>query len=156
MRAVVLTGHGGNDVVHLAERSAPVARAGEVIVRMRSVTLNRADLYMRNSGKGVNHSLPQVMGLDGAGLVEEVFDDSCGLRVGQRVAIYPATSCGTCEACARGQEAGRFEGRENARSQAEARAEDSDRGKKEEAQPRHGSVSVIEPIGRREKRPART
>lgn len=103
MRAVVLTGHGGNEVVHVNERPEPVARAGEVIVRMRSVTLNRADLYMRNSGKGVNHSLPQIMGLDGAGTVEKVADESSGLRPGQRVAIYPATSCGACESCGRGE-----------------------------------------------------
>jgi NADPH:quinone reductase-like Zn-dependent oxidoreductase len=103
MRAAVLTAHGGNEVVHVSERQEPAARAGEVIVRMRSVTLNRADLYMRNSGKGVNHSLPQIMGLDGVGIVEKVADESSGLRPGQRVAIYPATSCGTCESCRRGE-----------------------------------------------------
>lgn len=103
MRAVVLTGHGGNEVIHIEDRPQPIARVGEVVVRMKSVTLNRADLYMRNSGKGVAHVLPQIMGLDGAGVLHEVADESCGLRSGQRVAIYTATSCGICESCRRGE-----------------------------------------------------
>ncbi len=103
MKAVYLTGHGGNDVVAIGERPQPERRAGEVLVRLHAATLNRVDLYMRDSGAGITHTLPQVMGIDGAGVVEAV-DEGQGLSVGQRVLLYPGVTCGECEFCVRGQE----------------------------------------------------
>jgi NADPH:quinone reductase-like Zn-dependent oxidoreductase len=104
MKAVYLTGHGGNEVVVIGERPMPVRQPGEVRVRLHAATLNRVDLYMRDSGAGITHSLPQVMGIDGAGVVEEVDDGQTGLRVGERVLLYPGITCGHCEFCVRGQE----------------------------------------------------
>ena len=49
MKAVYLTGHGGNEVVAVGERPLPVRGAGQVLVRMHAATLNRVDLYMRDS-----------------------------------------------------------------------------------------------------------
>jgi NADPH:quinone reductase-like Zn-dependent oxidoreductase len=102
MRAVTLIGHGGNEVVALSERPVPVRRPGEVLVGMRAGGLNRVDLYMRNSGAGITHALPLVMGLDGAGVVVDA-DDASTLRRGQRVVIHPALGCGRCEFCRRGE-----------------------------------------------------
>ena len=103
MKAVYLTGHGGNEVVHIGERPMPQRQAGEVLVRLHAATLNRVDLYMRDSGAGITHTLPQIMGIDGAGVVEAV-DEGHGLAVGQPVLLYPGVTCGHCEFCARGQE----------------------------------------------------
>jgi NADPH:quinone reductase-like Zn-dependent oxidoreductase len=103
MKAVYLTGHGGNEVVVIGERPVPKRHVGEVLVRLHAATLNRVDLYMRDSGAGITHTLPQVMGIDGAGVVEAV-DDGHGLAVGQRVLLYPGVTCGHCEFCQRGQE----------------------------------------------------
>ena len=72
MQAVFITGHGGNEVVAVGERPKPVRGPGEVLVRLQAATLNQVDLYMRDSGAGITHRLPQIMGLDGAGIVEEV------------------------------------------------------------------------------------
>ena len=44
MKAVCITGHGGNDVVTIGERPMPERRRGEVLVRMKAATLNRVDL----------------------------------------------------------------------------------------------------------------
>jgi NADPH:quinone reductase-like Zn-dependent oxidoreductase len=74
MKAVYLTGHGGNEVVAVGDRPVPERQPGEARVRMHAATLNRVDLYMRNSGAGITHRLPQIMGLDGAGVVEAVDD----------------------------------------------------------------------------------
>lgn len=104
MHAAFLTAHGGNEVVRLGERPPPVRRRSEVLVRMKSATLNQVDLYMRNSGAGISHTLPQIMGIDGAGVVEDADDDERFLSKGQRVALYPAVVCGRCEFCARGQQ----------------------------------------------------
>ena len=104
MQAVYLTGHGGNEVVVIGERPMPVRQPGEVLVRLHAATLNRVDLYMRDSGAGITHALPQVMGIDGAGVVEAVDEGQAGLKVGDRVLLYPGVTCGHCEFCVRGEE----------------------------------------------------
>ena len=103
MKAVYLTGHGGNEVVTIGDRPMPERMPGEVLVRLHAATLNRVDLYMRDSGAGITHTLPQIMGIDGAGVVEAV-DEGHGLSVGQRVLLYPGVTCGHCEFCVRGDE----------------------------------------------------
>ncbi|MEP9352682.1 zinc-binding dehydrogenase [Xanthobacter sp. KR7-65] len=103
MRAVFLTGHGGNEVVALDRRPMPVRGPGEVLVRIRAAGLNRVDLYMRDSGAGITHRLPLVMGLDGAGEVVEVDAGERRLARGQKVVIHPGLGCGRCEFCARGE-----------------------------------------------------
>ena len=65
--------------------------------------LNRVDLYMRNSGAGITHRLPIVLGLDGAGVIEEA-DESAPYRAGDPVVIYPGQPCETCEFCRKGEE----------------------------------------------------
>ena len=47
MHAVVLSGHGGPEVLTLADVSAPQAGAEEVLVQVRATSLNRADLLQR-------------------------------------------------------------------------------------------------------------
>ena len=103
MIAVYLTGHGGNEVVSIGDHPMPERKPGEVLVRLHAATLNRVDLYMRDSGAGITHTLPQVMGIDGAGVVEAV-DEGHGLSVGQRVLLYPGVTCGHCEFCVNGEE----------------------------------------------------
>ena len=103
MKAVFITGHGGNEVVELRDCERPVRQPGEVLVRMHAATLNQVDLYMRNSGAGITHQLPQIMGLDGAGVVEELDATERELSLGQRVVIYPGLGCGRCEFCQRGE-----------------------------------------------------
>ncbi len=103
MKAVFITAHGGNEAVAIGERPQPERSRGEVLVRMKAATLNRVDLYMRDSGAGITHALPQIMGLDGAGLVEEVDADERLLKPGQRVVLHPGIACGRCEFCQRGE-----------------------------------------------------
>lgn len=103
MKAVFITGHGGNEVVQVGDRPLPLRQAGEVLVRMHAATVNRVDLYMRDSGAGITHTLPQIMGLDGAGVVAEVDADEVQLRPGQRVVVHPGIACGRCEFCQRGE-----------------------------------------------------
>ena len=102
MKAAILTGHGGNEVVAFGERPLPERQPGDVLVRVHAATLNRVDLYMRDSGAGITHTLPQVMGVDGAGVVVEVDADERLLKPGQRVVLHPGIGCGRCEFCQRG------------------------------------------------------
>ncbi len=102
MKAAWLTGHGGNEVVAIGERERPARAPGEILVRMKAATLNRVDLYMRDSGAGITHPLPLVMGVDGAGVIEEVGPEETTWQPGQRVVLQPIVSCGRCEFCERG------------------------------------------------------
>lgn len=102
MQAAFITGHGGNDIVQVRAHHLPERAPGEVRVRMRAATLNQVDLYMRNSGAGITHRLPQVMGLDGAGTIEACDEGDPLLRPGQEVVIHPGVACGRCAFCQRG------------------------------------------------------
>ncbi|EHR69611.1 Zn-dependent oxidoreductase, NADPH:quinone reductase [Burkholderiales bacterium JOSHI_001] len=104
MKAAFITGHGGNEVVQVGEQPNPKRAPGEVLVQLHAATVNRVDLYMRDSGAGITHRLPQVMGLDGAGTVLEVDADERALAVGQRVLLHPGIACGRCEFCLRGDD----------------------------------------------------
>ena len=104
MKAAFLTGHGGNEVVQVGERPLPARAPGEVGVRLHAATLNRVDLYMRDSGAGITHRIPQIMGVDGAGVIDELDTSDPALQPGQRVLLYPGVACGRCEFCLRGDE----------------------------------------------------
>lgn len=70
MRAVVLTGAGGNDVVHLDERDDPVPSSHDVLVAVRYAALNPADLLQREGRyPAPPGSPPDVPGIEVAGTV---------------------------------------------------------------------------------------
>jgi NADPH:quinone reductase-like Zn-dependent oxidoreductase len=102
MRAAFITGHGGNEVVAIGERPTPQPGPGDALVRVRAATVNRVDLYMRDSGAGVTHPLPMIMGLDATGIVEAVPSSETRLKPGDRVVLHPSVGCGRCEFCLRG------------------------------------------------------
>ena len=103
MLAARIHGHGGNEVLRLDEVSVPARKPGEVLVRMMAGGLNRVDLYMRSSGAGITHRLPIILGLDGAGMIEEA-DQGSPFRAGEAVVIYPGLPCEKCEFCLKGEE----------------------------------------------------
>ncbi len=81
----------------------PERKEGQVLIRMAAGGLNRVDLYMRNSGAGITHRLPIILGLDGAGVVVEA-DRNSAFRADDPVVIYPGQPCETCEFCRKGEE----------------------------------------------------
>jgi len=102
MKAAVLVSHGTSDSVVLGDVAPPVRQPGQVLVRVKAGSLNRVDLYMRDSGAGITHKLPMIAGLDAAGVVEAVDEGEKQFRPGDAVVIYPGLSCGRCEFCLRG------------------------------------------------------
>lgn len=103
MLAARIHAHGGNEVLRIDDLPKPQRQPGHALVRMIAGGLNRVDLYMRNTGAGITHQLPLILGLDGAGVVEEADEDST-VHVGDEVVIYPGQPCGTCEFCRKGEE----------------------------------------------------
>lgn len=102
MKAIVLNER-GPDGVRLEERSEPERPAGFAKIRMLAASINRVDLYMRDSGAGITHELPLVMGVDGVGEVIEAEAES-SLAAGDRVIVYPYEFCGKCRHCLAGDQ----------------------------------------------------
>ncbi|MCW0235009.1 MAG: zinc-binding dehydrogenase [Ferrovibrio sp.] len=104
MQAIVLRDRKGGSGAVYGSFERPQPQPGDVLVRLRAASVNRVDVYMRRSGAGITHALPQIMGVDGAGEVAEVHDPQSPLRPGQRVVIYPALACGRCRYCLAGDQ----------------------------------------------------
>lgn len=105
MRAAVLTAH-GLDALDVVDVEAPVAGAGEVLVRVETVGVNQLDLnVIAGRGPGTAARLPRVLGLDPAGVVVAVGDGVPASRIGEAVVVKPNIPCGACAFCRRGREA---------------------------------------------------
>lgn len=86
MRAVVITEHGGPEVLALRERHAPEPAPGEIRVRVRASSLNRGDLLQRRGLYPAPPGAPQdVPGLEFAGEVESAGADVGLWAPGNRV-----------------------------------------------------------------------
>ena len=92
--------HGTGDI-RIGEEEPPAVKGGgeaganEVLVRVSAVGICGSDLHWWTEGAIGDAELarPLVLGHEGAGVIES------GPRAGQRVAIDPAITCGTCRAC---------------------------------------------------------
>lgn len=102
MQAAVLESRGREGLI-LRDFPKPVPKAGEALLRVRAVGLNRVDLYMRDNGAGITHQLPQVQGVEAAGVVAEAPAGS-GLKVGQKAVLYSSAFCGHCRYCRLGDQ----------------------------------------------------
>lgn len=67
MRAILVTQHGGPDVLSIGELPDPVPADGDVLIRVKAFGLNHADTYMRS---GVWPFGIPVLGIECAGVVE--------------------------------------------------------------------------------------
>ncbi len=104
MRAVVIRGHGGPEVLDLEDRPWPEPGPGEARVRVRAVALNHLDLWVRKGVPGHTFPLPLVPGSDVAGTVDALGPGAEGFAVGEAVIVGPGVSCGVCKACRSGEE----------------------------------------------------
>lgn len=104
MQAIYIESHGRDDSALLGDMAVPEPGPGEVRVRIASAAFNRVDLYMRDSGAGITHELPLILGVDGAGVVDAPGEGVTGIGTGDRVVIYPVIYCGECEFCVRGDQ----------------------------------------------------
>lgn len=85
MKAVVLTGTGGYDVLRVQERPDPPVGPGEVRIGVRAAGINFADTLARVGLYPDAPSTPCVLGYEVAGEVESVGDGVTDRQVGDRV-----------------------------------------------------------------------
>lgn len=89
MKAVVFNELGGPDVLRVEERDKQAPGEGEVLIRVASAGLNRADLLFQIGRYYKKPMLPSRTGKEAAGVVEAV-GEGTSLQVGDRVAILPS------------------------------------------------------------------
>jgi NADPH:quinone reductase len=87
MKAIVITGKGGAEVLEVREVSTPEPRGEQVRVRVRACGLNRADLMQARGMYPAPPGAPaDILGLEYAGEVDALGPDVTGpLKVGDRV-----------------------------------------------------------------------
>lgn len=87
MKAIIIDGYGGPEVLKLADVPDPVAGAGEVLVKVAAASINPIDL-MERAGMLKDFkpmSFPNVLGWDLSGTVLEVGPGVVGLSIGDEV-----------------------------------------------------------------------
>jgi NADPH:quinone reductase-like Zn-dependent oxidoreductase len=85
MRAVVITKHGGPEVLKVQERPDPRLGAGEVRIDVAATGINFADVMARMGLYPDAPKTPCVVGYEVAGTILEVGEGVEGLSAGQRV-----------------------------------------------------------------------
>jgi len=86
MKAVLLTGHGGPEMLRYGEAPDPVAGPGEVVVDIHAASVNAADYRVRLvGGPYVNIRFPHILGRDFSGLVSAVGEGVGDLATGDAV-----------------------------------------------------------------------
>lgn len=88
MKAVFVTEFGGSDKLRFEEIGKPRPGAGQALVKLHATGVNFIDIYFRT---GLYKAEPPVvLGMEGAGVIEEVGDGVHGLAPGDRVAYAMA------------------------------------------------------------------
>ena len=101
MKAIEITAYGAPDVLKAAERPAPVAGAGELLIRVSASGVNRPDVLQRTGNYPVPPGASDLPGLEVAGVIVSGDSDAmaaAGLQVGDRVCALVAGG-GYAELC---------------------------------------------------------
>ena len=108
MQAVEISAFGAPDVLRLTQRPAPVAGAGEVLIRVRASGVNRPDVLQRSGAYPPPPGASDLPGLEVAGVIEagdaqamalagfKVGDRVCALVAGGGYAEYCVAPVGQC------------------------------------------------------------
>ncbi len=104
MKAAIFYKRGGIENLQVQVVATPPVGAADVLVKVRACGLNHLDLFAREGSHGVHAPLPHIGGLEPAGQVAEIGSEVTGWRIGDRVLIGSAITCGDCEFCASGND----------------------------------------------------
>ncbi|CAH0316056.1 Quinone oxidoreductase 1 [Peribacillus sp. Bi96] len=85
MKALVFDNFGEPEVLYAREIEEPEHSKSTVIVRMKAIGLNFADVYRRKGNYHLVGEPPFILGYEGAGVIEYVGEDVHHVKVGDRV-----------------------------------------------------------------------
>lgn len=97
----------GTDKMIIKEIDVPEIEKNQVLVQLEYVGICGSDVHYYHSGRcgsyEVDLSEDFMLGHECAGTVVEIGEDVTSLQVGDRVALEPGITCGTCEFCKAGK-----------------------------------------------------
>jgi putative PIG3 family NAD(P)H quinone oxidoreductase len=85
MKAVLLEGFGGVEVMKIGEAEKPSPKEGQVLLQVHATTVNRPDLVQRMGNYPPPAGDSEILGLEVAGVIAELGDGVSGWKVGDRV-----------------------------------------------------------------------
>ncbi|HSO58856.1 MAG TPA: quinone oxidoreductase [Paenisporosarcina sp.] len=87
MKALIYNTFGGPEVLEYRDMPDPEIGTNEVVIRMKAIGLNFADVYRRKGNYHLEGEPPYILGYEGAGIVEQVGADIKGIQIGDRLAF---------------------------------------------------------------------
>jgi putative PIG3 family NAD(P)H quinone oxidoreductase len=85
MKAVLMDGFGGLEVLKVGTVDTPQPKAGEVLIKVNATSINRPDLVQRQGNYPAPPGDSEILGLEVAGTITELGDGVSGWKVGDRV-----------------------------------------------------------------------
>ncbi|HUC68535.1 MAG TPA: NADP-dependent oxidoreductase [Stellaceae bacterium] len=86
MKAVLLTGHGGPEMLRYGDAPDPVAGPGEIVVDIHAASVNAADYKVRRgTGRYSDIRFPHILGRDFSGVVSALGPGVAEFAIGDRV-----------------------------------------------------------------------
>jgi NADPH2:quinone reductase len=85
MKAVLLDGFGGLEVMKVGEAEKPAPGEGQVLVKVMATSINRPDLVQRAGNYPPPKGDSEILGLEVSGTIEEIGPSVEGWSVGDRV-----------------------------------------------------------------------
>jgi tumor protein p53-inducible protein 3 len=90
VKAVLMSGLGGIEYLHIGEHPDPAMKEDELLVRIRATALNRADLLQRRGKHPPPKGVPNILGLEMAGEILAAGPGAGDWKPGDRVcALLP-------------------------------------------------------------------
>lgn len=92
--------------ISLVQLPIPAPSSDQVLVKVDTVGICGSDLHVYEwipEYYWIKPHMPAVLGHEITGTIVEPRPDGSGPRVGQRVVVRPAITCGECEPCQRGE-----------------------------------------------------
>jgi NADPH:quinone reductase-like Zn-dependent oxidoreductase len=83
MKQIVITQHGDTDVLKIQEKSDPTPSSGEVLIKVKAIGINFADILAR---KGLYPDAPKppcVVGYEVSGVIESVGQGVDSSKIGE-------------------------------------------------------------------------
>jgi len=85
MKAVLLDGFGGPEVLKIVETQKPTPAAGQVLIKVAATSVNRPDIVQREGNYPPPKGDSEILGLEVAGIIEETGPGVTAYKCGDRV-----------------------------------------------------------------------
>lgn len=85
MKALVFEGFGGPDVLKYTDIEEPSIGPNEILLNMKAIGLNFADIYRRKGNYHLSGEPPYILGYEGAGVVKKVGGKVEGIKPGDKI-----------------------------------------------------------------------